>query len=153
MSESLFQPVGAVAEHVDRSELPAAGDADAEDGAAKPSTQLAAGDMMALKSLCMGCGETGITNLLLITIPFFRNVIIMAFECEHCGLRNSEVQAAEVQEKGCRFEVKIETKRVRARRADCRAAALVECVGACAGPEQAARKERPRLGAHPGARL
>jgi zinc finger protein len=90
-SSSMFQTVGAVAEHVEH-----AGETDA----AAPTTQLAAGDMMALKSLCMGCGEDGVTNLLLITIPYFRNVIIMAFECEHCGLRNSEVQPAEVQEKG-----------------------------------------------------
>ena len=31
----------------------------------------------------------------------------MAFDCPSCGLRNSEVQSAEVQEKGCRFEVTV----------------------------------------------
>ena len=109
-SGSLFQPIGAAADHVE-CDVPASSQAEDGTGGA-PSTQLAAGDMMALKSLCMNCHEAGVTNLLLITIPFFRNVIIMAFECEHCGLRNSEVQAAEIQEKGCRFEVKIESKRV-----------------------------------------
>ena len=113
MASEMFQPIGALAERVDAAPPATAEPEGSEEETTAPHTQLAAGDMMALKSLCMGCGETGITNLLLITIPFFRNVIIMAFECEHCGLRNSEVQAAEVQEKGCRFEVKIETKRVR----------------------------------------
>jgi zinc finger protein len=58
-----------------------------------------------VRSLCMACHEQGTTRLLLTRIPFFKDVIIMAFSCEECGHRSSEVQAAEVQERGCRFEV------------------------------------------------
>jgi zinc finger protein len=65
--------------------------------------------VMSLSSLCMSCEEQGTTNLLLTRIPFFRNIIIMAFSCPHCGYRNTEVQPAEVQEKGCKFELNVMT--------------------------------------------
>ena len=78
-----------------------------------PTLSLNTGDVMCLKSLCVSCEDEGVTNLLLTRIPFFRDVILMAFECEHCGYRSSELQSAEVQEKGCRFEVTVATIQVR----------------------------------------
>eukprot|EP00708_Paratrimastix_pyriformis_P002606 GAFH01001357.1.p1 GENE.GAFH01001357.1~~GAFH01001357.1.p1 ORF type:complete len:540 (-),score=151.25 GAFH01001357.1:74-1471(-) len=57
----------------------------------------------------MSCGEQGMTNLLLTSIPFFRDVILMAFECPHCGYRSSELQAAQYAEVGCHFEVVVRT--------------------------------------------
>lgn len=62
-----------------------------------------------IPSLCMNCHEQGITRLLLTRIPHFRDIILMAFECPHCGLQNNEVQGAgAVAEKGllqvCRIE-------------------------------------------------
>ena len=80
------------------------------DSTLSPSTRSFEPDetgVMTVPSLCMGCGETGATKLLLTRIPFFRDVILMAFDCEACGLRNSEVQSAEVQERGARFEVTV----------------------------------------------
>ena len=70
----------------------------------------AEGEITVLKSLCMNCEEQGITRLLLTRIPFFRDVILMAFECPHCGFRSSEVQSAEVQARGCCFTVTLTTK-------------------------------------------
>lgn len=54
------------------------------------------GDIMPteIESLCMSCEKTGITRLLLTKIPHFKEVIIMAFECPHCGAKNNEVQSA-----------------------------------------------------------
>ena len=64
-----------------------------------------------IESLCMQCGENGITRLLLTKIPHFREVIIMAFECPHCGWRNNEIQSAgTIQPGGCRFVCRVETK-------------------------------------------
>lgn len=62
-----------------------------------------------IPSLCMNCHEQGITRLLLTRIPHFRDIILMAFECPHCGLQNNEIQSAgAVAEKGliqvCRIE-------------------------------------------------
>lgn len=35
----------------------------------------------------------GTTRLLLTRIPHFKEVILMAFECPHCGNRNNEIQS------------------------------------------------------------
>jgi len=57
-----------------------------------------------IESLCMNCRENGITKLLPMSIPYFRDVMLMAFECPHCGVRNSEVQSTGViQEMGKMF--------------------------------------------------
>lgn len=47
-----------------------------------------------IESLCMNCEQQGTTRLLLTSIPFFREVIIMSFRCEHCGNQNNEIQPA-----------------------------------------------------------
>lgn len=58
-----------------------------------------------LESMCMNCGENGITRLMMTAIPYFREVILMSFDCEHCGETNNEIQfGGKVQEKGCRYE-------------------------------------------------
>lgn len=36
----------------------------------------------------------GKTRLLLTSIPYFREVIVASFRCEHCGDTNNEIQAA-----------------------------------------------------------
>ncbi|CCI46297.1 unnamed protein product [Albugo candida] len=62
-----------------------------------------------MESLCMHCKENGNTSLLLTSIPYFREIILMSFECEHCGFRNSEVQfGGTIQEKGCKIEFHVE---------------------------------------------
>lgn len=64
-----------------------------------------------IESLCMNCHENGTTRLLLTRIPFFREIIIMSFECPHCHFKNSEIQpAAQIAEKGSRYQLKIEAK-------------------------------------------
>ncbi|KAK3149268.1 hypothetical protein QOZ80_3AG0215130 [Eleusine coracana subsp. coracana] len=61
-----------------------------------------------IESLCMRCGENGITRLLLTLIPHFREVILMAFECPHCGERNNEIQfAGQLQPKGCCYSLEV----------------------------------------------
>jgi zinc finger protein len=64
-----------------------------------------------LESLCMNCHEQGTTRLLLTRIPFFREVVIMSFECPHCNFRNNEIQSAGIiQERGCTYTFKVESK-------------------------------------------
>ncbi|KAM3350173.1 hypothetical protein ACQJBY_022766 [Aegilops geniculata] len=61
-----------------------------------------------IESLCMHCGENGTTRLLLTTIPNFREVVLMAFECPHCNERNNEVQfAGQLQPKGCCYRLEV----------------------------------------------
>ena len=62
-----------------------------------------------MESLCMNCHENGITRLLLTKIPFFREIVIMSFSCEHCGLQNNEIQSAgEIQQKAAKYAFKVE---------------------------------------------
>mmetsp|Transcript_34300 Transcript_34300/g.103375 ORF Transcript_34300/g.103375 Transcript_34300/m.103375 type:complete len:87 (-) Transcript_34300:4-264(-) len=54
-------------------------------------------------SLCMACGASGETRLMMTKIPLFREVIISSFSCDACGEKNTEVQfGGETQERGCR---------------------------------------------------
>ncbi|KAF2018979.1 zinc finger protein-like protein zpr1 [Aaosphaeria arxii CBS 175.79] len=62
-----------------------------------------------IESLCMNCHEDGMTRLLLTKIPFFREIVIMSFECPHCHFKNSEIQpAGEIQQRGSRFTLKVD---------------------------------------------
>jgi zinc finger protein len=61
-----------------------------------------------IESLCMNCHQNGTTRLLLTAIPYFREIILMSFHCDHCGFQNNEIQAAnEVQAKGARYELRL----------------------------------------------
>ncbi|KAL5347286.1 nucleolar zinc-finger protein [Pseudogymnoascus australis] len=61
-----------------------------------------------IESLCMNCHANGITRLLLTRIPFFREIIIMSFNCPHCNFKNSEIQSAgEIQQKGIHCELRL----------------------------------------------
>lgn len=61
-----------------------------------------------IDSLCMNCGENGITKLLLTKIPYYKDIVLMSFECEHCGFENNEIQrGGQIMEKGIRITVKV----------------------------------------------
>ncbi|XP_042538835.1 zinc finger protein ZPR1 isoform X3 [Dipodomys spectabilis] len=54
-----------------------------------------------IESLCMNCYRNGTTRLLLTKIPFFREIIVSSFSCEHCGWSNTEIQSAgRIQDQG-----------------------------------------------------
>ncbi|EFW99504.1 zinc finger protein zpr1 [Grosmannia clavigera kw1407] len=61
-----------------------------------------------IESLCMNCHENGTTRLLLTRIPYFREVILMSFSCDHCGFQNNEIQAAgSIQPRGTHYELRL----------------------------------------------
>lgn len=64
-----------------------------------------------LESLCLQCRNNGTTRLLLIKIPFYKEVVVMSFRCDHCGWQNNDLQpAATIQPTGVRFELQVRTK-------------------------------------------
>lgn len=68
-----------------------------------PSLSTAAGDSAPteIESLCMNCHKQGTTRLLLTSIPFYKDVVLMSFSCPHCHFRSSEVQpGGEIAPKG-----------------------------------------------------
>lgn len=102
--EEFFAPVGTAAEEV--SEV---NEFNGEGIRQTGMTDVEGHPVQEIKSLCMNCHEEGITRLLLTSIPFFREVIIVSFECPHCGFKNSEIQpASSIQEKGSKYILKIE---------------------------------------------
>lgn len=64
-----------------------------------------------IESMCMNCHENGTTRMLLTRIPFFREIILMSFECPHCHFKNSEMQpASQISEKGSKYVLVLENK-------------------------------------------
>ncbi|CAH1247734.1 ZPR1 [Branchiostoma lanceolatum] len=63
-------------------------------------------------TLCMNCHESGTTRLLMTRIPYFREVVLMSFDCPHCNFSNNELQpASTIQDQGVRATLKVETSK------------------------------------------
>jgi len=62
-----------------------------------------------VESMCMSCEEQGTTRVFLTKIPFFKDIIIMSFDCPHCGYRDNQIQpGSDIQEKGIRITLKVD---------------------------------------------
>src|SRR3989338_3809447 len=65
--------------------------------------------LMILKSLCVNCGKSGETRLLLVKIPHFRDILVSSFRCSHCAYNNNDVQSTgQIQEQGQKITLKVE---------------------------------------------
>ncbi|CAI4062847.1 hypothetical protein SKDZ_07G4540 [Saccharomyces kudriavzevii ZP591] len=108
--EDLFKPVGEAAAEIEDETM--ADGQEGDDGVKLTGAEDAMGHpVQEIESLCMNCGKNGTTRLLLTSIPYFREIIIMSFECPHCGFKNCEIQpASEIQEKGSRYSLKVECR-------------------------------------------
>ena len=72
-----------------------------------------------VETLCLHCNDMGLTRLLLTKIPYFREIVIMSFECPHCNARNSEVQPAnELASKACKITLNVDCSDNTATRSD-----------------------------------
>lgn len=57
-----------------------------------------------IESFCTSCEGQGMTRLLLCSIPFFKDIVVMSFSCDNCGYKNNEVQSAgSLSEKGVKI--------------------------------------------------
>ncbi|KAJ3393201.1 hypothetical protein HDU84_002549 [Entophlyctis sp. JEL0112] len=64
-----------------------------------------------VESLCMNCHENGESRIMLTLIPHFREIILMCFECPHCGFKNNEYQSGSaVHDLGCIHSCAVRTK-------------------------------------------
>lgn len=60
---------------------------------------------------CPGCTRPCTTNMKMVNIPHFKQVVIMSTVCEECGYRSNEVKTGgEVPDKGRKITLKVETK-------------------------------------------
>ncbi|GMG18852.1 unnamed protein product [Ambrosiozyma monospora] len=110
--QNFFQSVGEAAQTVDQEQVPQQ-QQQQDEGIRQTGAADAEGHpVQEIDSLCMNCHKDGVTRLLLTSIPYFREVIIMSFECQHCGLKNSEIQpASTIQERGAKYVLKVEDKK------------------------------------------
>lgn len=57
---------------------------------------------------CHGCGAPTVTRMKVVQIPHFKEVVIMASDCEACGEKTNEVKAGGgIEEKGTKILLKI----------------------------------------------
>ncbi|CDR39170.1 CYFA0S03e00430g1_1 [Cyberlindnera fabianii] len=106
--EDFFQPVGHAAEEVGKESAAEFNDEGMRNTGA---ADVEGHPVQEIQSLCMNCHEDGVTRLLLTKIPYFNEVILMSFECPHCGFKNSELQpAGTIQQKGSKYILKLESK-------------------------------------------
>ena len=55
----------------------------------------------------------GLTRLLMVKIPFFKEVVVSSFTCNHCGNVNTGIDSAsEIQRKGIRITHTVHNSRV-----------------------------------------
>jgi zinc finger protein len=60
---------------------------------------------------CPGCGQPCTTNMKMVNIPYFKQVVLMSTVCEHCGYRSNEVKTGgEVPGKGRRITLRVQRK-------------------------------------------
>jgi zinc finger protein len=85
-------------------------------GTTQPSDPLAGVDIVddqiyELPAECPACAQSCTVNMKKTKIPHFKDVIIMATVCEHCGYRTSDVKTGgEVPEKGRRITLQVKSK-------------------------------------------
>lgn len=61
---------------------------------------------------CDQCGALGMQKSCISTIPHFKEIIIMAFNCEHCGHKSVEVkEGGGMSDKGKRITLNVENER------------------------------------------
>lgn len=62
-----------------------------------------------IESLCMNCRDDGMTRILPIKIPYFKEVLLESFSCDHCGFKNNTVKSAgEIQPKGSKYTFRLQ---------------------------------------------
>ncbi|CAI2354297.1 unnamed protein product [Caenorhabditis sp. 36 PRJEB53466] len=64
---------------------------------------------MIVESMCVNCEKNGETRIMCTSIPYYKAVILISFECPHCGYKNNEIQSGEaVQEHGTLIVLRVQ---------------------------------------------
>jgi zinc finger protein len=66
-------------------------------------------EVMHFPTSCYACGKDGEARMCIASIPFFKEIIIMAFTCDVCGYRNTDIKSGGgISEKATRIVFKVE---------------------------------------------
>ncbi|KAF8605869.1 putative ZPR1-protein binds to translation elongation factor eEF-1 [Ceratobasidium sp. AG-I] len=105
-SDPFFKSIGALAQKTD--DLPDDPENPGQAATTEPNEDDDKRPLQEIESLCMSCGEQGMTRMMLTHIPYFKEVIVMSFRCEHCGNENNEIQSAgAIRELGTLYTTRI----------------------------------------------
>ena len=64
-----------------------------------------------IESLCMSCGQQGVTRLLLVRVPHFGELVVSSFACAACGSANRELMpAATVRDRGVEWHLRVRSR-------------------------------------------
>jgi zinc finger protein len=67
-------------------------------------------EVLEFSTTCPNCGAACTTKMKLTPIPYFKEVVIMATDCEKCGSRTNEVKSGSgIEEKGRRITLRVTT--------------------------------------------
>lgn len=73
------------------------------------TTDNEAGDCMRFLTSCSNCLNDGETRMCTCEIPFFKEIIVMSFTCDHCGARSTEVKTGGgVSEKARKITLRVD---------------------------------------------
>lgn len=79
-------------------------------GANLDSDDITENQVYSFPASCPGCTKSCVTNMKMVNIPHFKQVVIMSTVCDHCGYRSNEVKTGgEVPKKGRRITVSVES--------------------------------------------
>ena len=81
--------------------VPAANNVDEED--------ITENQVYSFPASCPGCTRPCATNMKMVNIPYFKQVVLMSTVCDHCGYRSNEVKTGgEVPDKGRKITLKVQ---------------------------------------------
>ena len=64
-----------------------------------------------VESLCMSCGQQGVTRLLLVRVPNFGELVVSSFACAACGASNRDLMpAATVRDRGVEWHLRVRSR-------------------------------------------
>lgn len=69
-------------------------------------------EVMKFPTYCYSCGIEGEARMCIASIPFFKEIIIMAFTCERCGFRTTDIKhGGGMSDKATRIVFKVENEK------------------------------------------
>jgi zinc finger protein len=69
------------------------------------------GESHEFPTTCHVCYQNGVSKMCMISVPFFKELIIMAFTCDRCGAHTSEIKTGgEIGAKGKKITIAVETE-------------------------------------------
>lgn len=113
LGDDVPQPVSQAPATDIRPEYHAAGMVGAEESAAQGNNvdqdeDIVENQVYTFPASCPGCTRPCATNMKMVNIPYFKQVVLMSTVCDDCGYRSNEVKTGgEVPEKGRKITLKV----------------------------------------------